>query len=230
MAKCALLGASEAEPALARSDSRERILDAAERLFGEKGIRATTLREIGSAANANTGSIYFHFKTKTLLTREVFRRRLAPLDAERVARLEALAEPSLRQILECWVEPLLPLTRGAEAGLHFLGVLGRTYSELDPEIIRMLQTDHGETLERFREALALALPDLPEEQLRLRLHFALGSIAHTLGSDVTWKIVLGRRPAARAWDRVLGELLPFLVAGFEAPLSTPGERRARGAA
>jgi AcrR family transcriptional regulator len=216
---------------LARSDSRTRILDAAERLFGEKGIRATTLREIGAAAKANTGSIYFHFKTKGELTREVFRRRLEPLDAERIARLEAHPEPSLREILESWVEPLLAFTRSGEAGLHFLGVLGRTYSELDPEIIRMLQRDHGATLERFREALALALPELPEEQLRLRFHFALGSIAHTLGSDVTWRIVLGRRPAAGAWERVLGELMPFLVAGFEAPLPhDPGARAARGAA
>lgn len=216
---------------MARSDSRARILDAAERLFGEKGIRATTLREIGAAAKANTGSIYFHWKTKGELTREVFRRRLTPLDAERIARLDALSEPTLREILECWVEPLLALTRSGAAGLHFLGVLGRTYSELDPEIIRMLSRDHGATLERFREALAQALPELPEEQVRLRFHFALGSIAHTLGSDVTWRIVLGRRPAPGAWDQVLAELMPFLVAGFEAPLpEDPASRATRGAA
>lgn len=215
---------------MARSDSRTRILDAAERLFGEKGMRATTLREIGAAAKANTGSIYFHFKTKGELTREVFRRRLEPLDAERLARLEAHEDPSLRDILECWVEPLLGLTRSGNGGIHFLGVLGRTYSELDPEIVRMLSRDHGATHERFIEALAQALPKLPEEQRRLRFHFALGSIAHTLGSDVTWRIVLGRRPAAGAWERVLGELMPFLVAGFEAPLPEDPGARTRGAA
>lgn len=221
---------------MARSDSRERILDAAERSFGEKGIRATTLRDIAAAARANTGSIYFHFKTKAELTREVFRRRLAPLDAERLERLaeaEGAAAPepaALRDILEAWVQPLLGLTRSGAKGLHFLGVLGRTYSELDPEIIRMLQHDHGDALERFRDALARALPDLPEEQLRLRFHFALGSVAHTLGSDVTWRIVLGKRPAAGAWERVLGELLPFLVAGFEAPLDVGAKSARRGAA
>jgi len=223
---------------VARTDSRDRILDAAERLFAEKGLRATTLREIGAAARANTGSIYFHFKTKAELTREVFRRRLAPLDAERLTRLEecerdsAPDPPGLPAILEALIAPLARLTRGGGGGLHFLGVLGRTYSEPDPEIIRMLQRDHGATLERFREALARALPDLPEEQLRLRFHFALGSVAHTLGSDVTWRMVSGRRPAASAWQRVLAELMPFLVAGFEAPIAAsavPRTRR-RGAA
>ena len=74
---------------MARSDSRERILDAAERLFAEKGVAATSLREIGAQAQANPGSIYFHWKTKVELVRDVFRRRLAPLDAERVRRLDA---------------------------------------------------------------------------------------------------------------------------------------------
>lgn len=223
---------------MARSDSRDRILDAAERLFAQRGIRATTLREIATAAQANTGSIYFHFKTKGELTREVFRRRLGPLDAERLAGLEACERaaapdpPALPAILEALIAPLARLTRGGDGGgLHFLGVLGRTYSEPDPEVIRMLQRDHGHTLERFRAALARALPDLPPEPLRLRFHFALGSVAHTLGSDVTWRMLSGKRPSASAWQRVLDELMPFLVAGFEAPQGGhAGAARRRGAA
>ena len=74
---------------MARSDSRERILDAAERLFAEKGVAAASLREIGGQAQANPGSIYFHWKTKAELVRDVFRRRLEPLDAERLRRLDA---------------------------------------------------------------------------------------------------------------------------------------------
>lgn len=218
---------------MARTDSRERILDAAEKLFAERGLGATSLREIAAAAAANTGSIYFHFKTKAELTREVFRRRLAPLDAERLTRLEAcecLAAPSaplVRDILEALIVPLARLTRGGGGGRHFLGVLGRTYSEPDPEIIRMLERDHNATLERFCEALAQALPDLPGEQLRLRFHFALGAVAHTLGSEVTWRMLSGRRPSAGSWQRALDALLPFLVAGFEAPLEASARPRAR---
>ena len=223
---------------MARTDSRERILDAAERLFSERGLSATSLREIAAAARANTGSIYFHFRTKAELTRQVFRRRLEPLDAERLAQLEACERasapdaPALRDILEALIAPLARLTRGGGGGLHFLGVLGRIYNEPDPEILRMLERDHGATLERFREALSRSLPGLPRGQLDLRFHFALGSVAHTLGSDVTWRMLSGRRPNAGAWQRVLGELLPFLVAGFEAPsdvVAAPRARR-RGAA
>jgi AcrR family transcriptional regulator len=212
---------------LARSDSRERILDAAERLFAEKGVAATSLREIGMHAHANPGSIYFHWKTKAELVRDVFRRRLEPLDAERV-RLLAAAERAtapaavpLAEVLAALVGRMLWAASGADrGGASFLRLLGRTYHEPDRDLVRMLRRDHGATLERFRTALARALPDLPEEQLLARFHFALGAIAYTLGSDAVWQVRAGRRRRAVSSHDVLRDLMPFLVAGFAAP--TPG--------
>jgi AcrR family transcriptional regulator len=197
-------------------------------------VRAASLREIGARARANPGSLYFHWKTKGDLVREVFRRRLEPLDAERTRRLEAAerahaprAAP-LEEVLEALVGPMLGLVRpGDRGGPAFLRLLGRTYNEPDRALVRMLQRDHGATLERFRDALARALPDLPEEQLFVRFHFALGALAYTLGSDASWQLVVGRRRKPAPWDELLGELMPFLVAGFGAPQA--GEARAQRA-
>ena len=212
------------ESPLARSDSRERILDAAERLFAEKGVRAASLREIGGRARANPGSLYFHWKTKGDLVREVFRRRIEPLDAERIRRLDAAERAyapdpvPLDAVLDALVGPMLGLVGGdARGGPAFLRLLGRTYNEPDRDLVRMLRADHGATLERFRDALARALPELPEEQLFVRFHFALGALAYTLGSDASWQLVVGRRRRPASWDELLRELMPFLVAGFGAP-------------
>ena len=216
---------------MARSDSRERILDAAERLFAEQGVAATSLREIGTNAQANPGSIYFHWKTKADLVREVFRRRLEPLDAERVRRLDAAERASapdpapLADVLAALIGPMLWIASGTErGGPGFLRLLGRTYNEPDRDLVRMLRRDHGATLERFRAALARALPDLPEEQLFARFHFALGAIAYALGSDASWQLGMGRRRRVVSAHDVLRELMPFLVAGFAAPRA-PEERR-----
>ena len=216
---------------MARSDSRERILDAAERLFAEKGVAAASLREIGAQAQANPGSIYFHWKTKAELVREVFRRRLAPLDTERLRRLDAAerahapdAAP-LEDVLAALVEPMLRIASGPE-GVGFLRLLGRTYNEPDRDLVRMLRRDHGATLERFRAALARALPDLPEEQLFARFHFALGALAYTLGSESTAHLALGRRRRPVSSHDVLRELMPFLVAGFAAPRARDASRGA----
>jgi AcrR family transcriptional regulator len=218
---------------LARSDSRERILDAAERLFAEQGVAATSLREIGLLAQANPGSIYFHWKTKAELVRDVFRRRLEPLDLERTRRLDAAERasapnpPPLADVLEALVGPMLWIASGADrGGPGFVRLLGRTYSEPDRDLVRMLRRDHGATLERFREALARALPDLPEEQLFARFHFALGALAYTLGTESTAHLALGRRRRPVSSQDVLRELMPFLVAGFAAPKASGSDLRA----
>lgn len=218
---------------MARSDSRERILDAAEQLFAEQGVAGTSLREIGTQAQANPGSIYFHWKTKAELVRDVFRRRLEPLDAERVRRLDAVERASapdpasLEDVLEALVGPMLWIASGADrGGPYFLRLLGRTYNEPDRDLVRMLRRDHGATLERFRCALARALPDLPEEQLFARFHFALGALAYTLGSESTAHLALGRRRRPVSGRDVLRELMPFLVAGFAAPKASGSDLQA----
>ena len=66
------------------SDTRERILDVAERQFMENVYEAISTRAITSVAELNLGSINYHFGSKEGLLREVFRRRLAWLNKERV--------------------------------------------------------------------------------------------------------------------------------------------------
>ncbi|XKE45940.1 CerR family C-terminal domain-containing protein [Halomonas organivorans] len=46
------------------SDTRERLIHAAIRLFGEHGYKATTTRMLADAAGANIGSIAYHFGNK----------------------------------------------------------------------------------------------------------------------------------------------------------------------
>lgn len=45
-------------------DTRERLLDAAMRLFWEKGYQSTSVADILAAADANSGSLYHFFPTK----------------------------------------------------------------------------------------------------------------------------------------------------------------------
>lgn len=45
-------------------ESRERVLEAALRLFSRQGFRSTTLREIADEAGVSTGNVYHHFSDK----------------------------------------------------------------------------------------------------------------------------------------------------------------------
>ena len=58
-------------------ETKTRILDAAERLFAQDGIKATSLRAITEAAAANLAAVNYHFGSKEALVHAVYGRRSA---------------------------------------------------------------------------------------------------------------------------------------------------------
>jgi TetR/AcrR family transcriptional regulator len=60
-------------------DTRTAILDAAERLFSQRGFAATTIKQIGAEAGVNAALLYYYFADKETLYREVLGRLLSGL-------------------------------------------------------------------------------------------------------------------------------------------------------
>ena len=71
-------------------DTQQKILDTAERLFGEQGYAATSLRQVIAAAEVNVAAVHYHFGSKEDLLDAVVMRKAGPLTQERLARLEAV--------------------------------------------------------------------------------------------------------------------------------------------
>jgi TetR/AcrR family transcriptional regulator, transcriptional repressor for nem operon len=89
---------------MARSgaQTRERILDAAERLILDKGLAATSVDEILSESGTSKGSFFHHFPTKNALARALVERYaerdIAFLD-EIMSEAEAVSEDPAQQVL-----------------------------------------------------------------------------------------------------------------------------------
>lgn len=91
-------------------DRRAEVLTLAADLFAERGLRATTVRDIADAAGILSGSLYHHFDSKEAMVDEILRGFLDPLFAQyrtivaagRSPRgtLEALVAASFRAIDE----------------------------------------------------------------------------------------------------------------------------------
>lgn len=56
---------------MASAGRREVILTESARLFSERGIAATTIREIGDAVGLNSGTLYHYFKSKDAIVSEI---------------------------------------------------------------------------------------------------------------------------------------------------------------
>ena len=100
--------------------ARARILDTAEELFAQAGPAAVTLRSIAAAADVNVAAVNYYFGSKEKLFEEMFLRRIAPLNEERLTRLTACTAsaggyPTLEAIVMAFVMPALRLTDDAGA-------------------------------------------------------------------------------------------------------------------
>jgi TetR/AcrR family acrAB operon transcriptional repressor len=61
-------------------ETRSRILDAAERVFYDKGVANASLEEIATAAEVTRGAIYWHFKDKAELFDAMMQRVVLPVE------------------------------------------------------------------------------------------------------------------------------------------------------
>lgn len=93
---------SSARPARGGGDKRERILEAAVRVFAKKGFYATRVSEVAKAAGVADGTIYLYFKSKDELLVSLFEDRVERLLAYLETELpgEARATDKLRRIIE----------------------------------------------------------------------------------------------------------------------------------
>ena len=71
-------------------ETRTRILDAAEELFMQHGFEGTSMRLLTAKAGVNLAAVNYHFGSKHALVEAVFRRRLDPMNAARLAELDKL--------------------------------------------------------------------------------------------------------------------------------------------
>jgi AcrR family transcriptional regulator len=207
-------------------ETRQKILDAAERLFGEQGYGATSLRHIIAEAGVNLAAIHYHFGTKEELLDQLIMRKGAPVNAERLALLDALEAKAqgkavrLEKLLEAFLGP--PMKRVGKSP-EFAKLMGRMYGEgLMPGIV---ERHFQEVVTRFFAALARTLPHLTPGELALRLQFMVGAMAHILMCKAPdAKAMTGASPP-KSPKSVLRELVAFLSGGLRAPAARKGRRR-----
>ena len=210
-------------------DTRERILDAAERLFMAHGYEGTSMRQITSEASVNLAAVNYHFGSKEALMQEVFRRRLDWLNEERMRVLNAFEREAAgkplkpSQIVDGFFGTLLRMADDEKrGGMTFLRLLGRTLTDPSEFIRTFLAHEYAEVVDRYKEALFKALPDVPKAEIILRFHFMLGATSYAIAGTDSLRLVtdwqLEDAESIDRLDRLVPRLMSFLLGGLRAPL------------
>ncbi|MEV0633579.1 TetR/AcrR family transcriptional regulator [Streptomyces sp. NPDC050619] len=204
------------------ASTRDRLLDAAERLYAEHGFTATSLRTLTEAAGANVAAVNYHFGSKEGLLRAVVERAMASVNAERLRLLEELRtsghQPTVEELVRAFVATGASIIeRGGERGQAVSRFLGRVMFEPDPAIRRLFGTQVAPVEGQYLDALRAALPGLSPEEVAFRYRAMVGLLG--LHQSGTLGDLHPGRPAEAApgTDTETGHLIALLTAGLQAP-------------
>jgi AcrR family transcriptional regulator len=203
--------------------TRERLLDAAEKLFAARGFRATSVRDITAEARCNLAAVNYHFGGKVRLYRAMFHRRMRVLREQRIRSIQsALAEhrdpsglqPLLRSFITAFIEP----HRDEGRSQHLMQLFSREL--IDPHL--PANTLFREIVEPVQGALIDAIRSIGVEvggrAARRCVHSLIAQLVHVIRMG-------GMQGAASAATRsdvalpdVVDHIVRFSAAGFRSYL------------
>jgi len=203
------------------TQTRERLVEAAERLFAARGYRATSVRNLTAEAGCNVASVNYHFGGKEGLYREMFRRRMVTLREQRIAGIrkalsEAGGEAGLERTLGAFTAAFLEPHLDQSGGRRIMRLFSREL--LDPHLRPgMLQREMIEPVRRaLTEALQSVCRGLDARSARRAAHSVIAQLVHVVQMQSAPAVM--RDPLLRDFnlEAAADHIVKFSAAGIRA--------------
>ena len=212
-------------------NTRQKILDAAEKLFARQGFESTSLRSIIASADVNLAAIHYHFRGKEGLIRAVIERRFARVNDERLrllAEYENRAEgqaPLVEEILDAFLAPMLRVgLLHSGQGRLLMQLAGRLLQASDGMLEKAAGSEFERVAVRFLAAFQKAVP-LTKQEIAWRMNFTIGAAARALFGGIPIRVLSSASHEdlqERDVQRVLQRLIAYTAAGMKA---APGSQQ-----
>ena len=229
---------------MARTETRERILDTAERLFFVDGIGVTGVDRVASEAGVAIATLYQHVGSKDRLLAAVLERRLAAWTAQWEASIAAAGSPRDRVL--ALFDALVEFRRssGTTQWCCFLATASERPRDAgtDDPVLRLVEADTTALVVRLRELVddaGIADPEGTVARLLVVYNGALASLLRGAPADplTEARAIADAHPAGgtdcRSWRA--GAATPTASASGRAaappaPAAAPARRPGRAAA
>jgi len=207
--------------------TRERLMDAAQELFAERGFEGVSLRDITGAAEANVAAVNYYFGSRENLIAALVERYAGPMNEKRMA---LLAEAERRhgeeavpveEVLEAFLTPMRDVIAKSEMSERlFCKFMGRLMGERGYRLPDSVQPAFQAMAGRFASALRRAVPGLSEPLALWRMQYSFGVMANALMHGETFQQIAAGRAGDPGMDRQFRQIIDFCAAGIRAA-STP---------
>jgi AcrR family transcriptional regulator len=194
----AAAGTRQTGRSLAKATRRAALLDAAARLFAERGFNGVSIEDLGAAAGVSGPAVYRHFDSKHAVLAALLTGVSQDLldGGQDVAAGKQDAEEALRGLVAFHVDFALKHP-------DVIRVHDRDLDSLPAEDSALVRTLQRTYVEVWVSVLARLLPEADAAQLRVRAHAAFGLINSTPHSTHR-----SRQPR-EAWRRNLLEQMAW---------------------
>ncbi|MCB1616568.1 MAG: helix-turn-helix transcriptional regulator [Pseudomonadales bacterium] len=162
------------------------IVRSAEELFAEKGIEATSLREIAvKAGQKNTNAVQYHFGSKEQLVRVIWQRHSQSIDRHRALLLETLDDKDdIRRLIEVIVQPVIAKMNDPDGGVEFILIMSQLVSSPGETLLQLHEMLPERSVVKVMKYLAKYTRHLSETDMQTRVLFVLGIIFHGIADYI----------------------------------------------
>ncbi|MGF3021874.1 TetR/AcrR family transcriptional regulator [Methylobacterium aquaticum] len=223
--------------------TRDKILEAAEHLFGEHGYDATSIRDIANLAEVKLGLVSYYFASKEALYDCLIERRAAEIGRRRLALLAqenrsvAPAPIPTERIIYAYVWPFLELACSA-------GPEWKSYTSIISSVANskrwsgLISSYYDPVARTFLTELRRALPGCSQAELSNAFVFTVSVMLGAAAETGRVGQLSDGQVQADDIEHIFDVMLPFLAGGFhalaqraklgqetssEAPVRQPGE-------
>lgn len=212
----------------AKLTSSERILNASEMLFAERGYAGTSMRDIARTAGAPVSLITHHFSTKEELFRNVIERRIheqtdATLRDIAAARAEMGGQPiPLETLIRCYMEPMFVRSmRGGPGWKNYAKLMALAmFSNQYDDFLKPMTEVYDRVQAAFVAECRRIFPDAGEARLQVAVFFLNSAVLGTLIESGLLDRQSGGLCSSADLQTLLDEMIPFYAAAFRARLGT----------
>ena len=183
--------------------TRVKLLKAAERLFGDHGFHAVSMRDITKEAGVDLALANYHFGTKKGLFHQALKRRADDISRRREEALVAIeekiapGEAGVKAVIAAFIDPLFHRLLSPNPGWrHYARLIAQV--AVDDHHADTVREILDPTAKRFLAALQRVLPSANPASLEWGFMFSLGALAQM--HSQTHRLEVLSNTGARAAD------------------------------
>ncbi|MGS2724017.1 TetR/AcrR family transcriptional regulator [Porticoccus sp. GXU_MW_L64] len=201
-------------------NTRNILLDVAERLFADHGYHGVSVRDITEQAGTRLASINYYFGAKTGLYAEVILRRAHILHEERLTLLRAIdfenlqAETGVSRLVEAFTKPLLRHSiKGDPGWSNYCRLIAQVAVLREPPPEDVIEEFNVPALE-FVSCLKRLLPTLNDRKAHYAFQFMLGTTLYIFAENQRLEKMSKGRYKSSDLSRICKEAAEYITGGI----------------